>query len=450
MLDKHTHSRFLLFTESLQTCEIITKALPTQSGRLTGDMGVSDREKVVSKFRDLNGSLRVLVATSAADEGFDFQVANRVIHWDLSPSPAILMQRNGRVARLGQIADVVAYYLIMEGTHEERREKALHERFISLGITDEKLRLKILGSISKDEEEEIAKAIENNNPPLIDSILKSAKAENEEMEKKLGKLQKELKEHWVIDRGKLANRLERWVKLGLPNGVQNTFNLKFETVPWKRPVFKDVASIEETSAKVAIIQSSKGKKKITFDPEFKMFGQNSADLYSLAGLRPWTCKEDKDVLKYRPDTHVDPIGDLACSLARLRQADFTIVSAGSLDGVLPHLKGARYLLFATHPLRELETNSLDSAFCYLTFYAFGEDCREPLQPKGASSEEVYRLISLLEEQTVALPLDEKVIKESKSAGFKISEWLKNSRQTGGGFTQKGYFLPIPVVLIAVV
>lgn len=277
ILDKYPESRFLLFTESLQTCEIITKALPVQSDRLTGNMGTSEREKIVSKFRNLRSPMRILVATSAADEGFDFQVANRVIHWDLSPSPAVLMQRNGRVARLGQISDVTAYYLIMEGTHEERREKALHERFINLGITDERLRLKILGSISKEEEENILKAIEVNNYGLIDSILGKAKTDNEDMENRLKQLQKELKEHWVIDREKFAIRLERWVTMGLPTFGQDGMNLRFETVTWDRPVFRDVAEIERASAKVAIIQSGHTRKKITFDPEFKVFGQSAAE-----------------------------------------------------------------------------------------------------------------------------------------------------------------------------
>jgi hypothetical protein len=452
ILDKYPDSRFLLFTESLQTCEIITKALPTQSDRLIGNMSTADRERTVATFRNLKSSMRILVATSAADEGFDFQVANRVIHWDLSPSPAVLMQRNGRVARLGQIADVTAYYLIMEGTHEERREKALHERFINLGITDERLRLKILGSISKEEEENILKAIEVNNFGLIDSILGKAKTDNENMEKRLKQLQKELKEHWVIDREKFAKRLERWVSLGLPSFVQNGLNWKFETVTWDRPVFRDVTSIEKAYAKVAIIQSGRENKKITFDPEFKVFGQNAAEPYSLAGLRPWTCRDGRNMSKYRPDAQVDPIGNLACSLARLCQADFTIVSADRFYKEFPNLEGSRYLLCATHPIRELETNSLERAFCYLTFYAFSEDLSKPIQPQGASAEEVYSLISLLEEQVVTLPMDKNIIAQSKQAGHKIGDWLTSSRQTGGGFiqSQRGYFLPIPVALIAVV
>ena len=153
-------------------------------------------------------------------------------------------------------------------------------------------------------------------------------------------------------------------------------------------------------------------------------------------------------MQYRPDAPVDPIGNLACSLARQRQADFTIVSADRFYTEFPNLKGSRYLLCATHPIRELETNSSERSFCYLTFYAFSEDLSKPLQPKGASAEEVYRLISLLEEEVVTLPLEENILAQSKQAGQKIGEWLKSSRQTGGGFIQSDYFLPIPVALIS--
>jgi superfamily II DNA/RNA helicase len=149
-------------------------------------MSFAERETAVAKLRDVNSPVRVLVATSAADEGFDFQVANRVIHWDLSPNPAVLMQRNGRVARLGQISDVIAYYLIIAGTHEQRREQALVDRFTQLGITDPRMQLKILGSLSMEQEEEIFQKIEEEDFSVIEKILKQAEADQKDMEEKLG------------------------------------------------------------------------------------------------------------------------------------------------------------------------------------------------------------------------------------------------------------------------
>src|ERR1700679_765411 len=115
-------------------------------------MSKATRNQAVADLRNPRMNVRVLVATSAADEGFDLQVASKVVHWDLSSSPATLMQRNGRVARLGQVMDVVAYYLILTGTHEERRDSALQAKFADLGIDDEALKCRILGSLSEEEE----------------------------------------------------------------------------------------------------------------------------------------------------------------------------------------------------------------------------------------------------------------------------------------------------------
>ena len=72
MLERHPRDKFLVFTESLQTCEIICKRFgDTATRRLVGSMSEADRERAV---RDLRSSpnVRILVATSAADEGFDF------------------------------------------------------------------------------------------------------------------------------------------------------------------------------------------------------------------------------------------------------------------------------------------------------------------------------------------------------------------------------------------
>ena len=447
VLAKHPESRFLVFTESLQTCEIIIKALPRESEKLTGDMSLAQREEAVAKLRDLNNPVRVLVATSAADEGFDFQVANRVIHWDLSPNPAVLMQRNGRVARLGQISDVIAYYLIIAGTHEQRREQALFERFTQLGITDPGMQLKILGSLSLEKEEEIFQNIEEENFSLIDNILKKAKADQQEMEEKLGELQTKLSEQWVISREQLAERLERWMELGLP-AIDQKYELTFSDKEWSRPVFRDEGTVMETAqAKIAVIQS----RKFTFDPEFKVFGREKENIL-LAGLYPWFKNEWEGVIEHRPlPRNADPIGRLACSLARQRKADFTTISANQLSEAFPSLREAQYLLFVTHPLREVENHTSASTDSYLTFYAFNSDLSQPSNPQGASAKDVYQMISLLEEDALkpgSLFLETAVFEAAKDASKELAKWLEQSRKLGG-LTKKSYFLPIPVALVAV-
>jgi len=447
VLAKYPESKFLVFTESLQTCEIIIKALPRKSEKLTGDMGFAQREEAVAKLRDVNSPVRVLVATSAADEGFDFQVANRVIHWDLSSNPAVLMQRNGRVARLGQISDVIAYYLIIAGTHEQRREQALVDRFTKLGITDERMRLKILGSLSIEQEEKIFQDIEEEKFSLIDDILNQAEADQKDMEEKLGELQTKLSEQWVISREQLAERLKRWMELGLP-GVDQSHELTFSNKEWNRPVFRDEGTVMETAqAKIAVIKG----RKFTFDPEFKVFGREKENIL-LAGLYPWLKNEWEGVIEHRPlPRNADPIGRLACSLARQRKADFTTTSANQLSEAFPNLRDAQYLLFVTHPLREVEDHASASTDSYLTFYAFSSDLSQPSNPQGASAKDVYRMISLLEEDALkpgSPSLENAVFEVAKDASKQLAMWLEQSRKLGG-LTKKSYFLPIPVALVAV-
>lgn len=440
MLEEEPDSKYLVFTESLQTCEIITKLLP-HSEKLTGNMSPYEREKAVYKLRSNRYGTRVLIATSAADEGFDFQVANRVVHWDLSPNPAVLMQRNGRVARLGQISDVISYYLIIEGTHEEKREKALVERFNQLGITDEKIRLKTLGSLNIQDEEKISEAISKEELSLVDEVLKEAKTGNDDMEQRLNRLQRELKAKAVIDRSMLADRLECWKNSEYP------LKLDFKTVSWERAVFHEVSSTtEQAEAKVLKIDN----KKITFDPEFKVFGQDAgADRYSLAGLRPWICKPDHDAQKQRPDIITDPIGGICSGLARKPKADFIIISEESFSINFQDISHARYLLFATHPIREIEKTATENA-CYLTFYAFDEPLGNPLQSNGASADDVHKLITMMEEKIAdmsTISLNNKEKAEIRNAGEKIGKWAKNAKILGG-FNQE-CFLPIPICLVAI-
>ncbi|HEX3679168.1 MAG TPA: DEAD/DEAH box helicase, partial [Galbitalea sp.] len=252
MLERFPESRFLIFTESLQTCTIINSTLPRTSRRMIGSMGDAERDAVVAEFRDPRKPIRVLVATSAADEGFDLQVANKVIHWDLSSSPAVLMQRNGRVARLGQISDVVAYYLIIAGTHEERRDNALLERFGDLGIDDERLRLRILGLLTEEEEDRLEHAIETNDGRLVGDILLSAAQDNTEMANRLDQIRTELGETHALDRTALAERLRRWYQLGLPDHIP--FDLEFEKLAWRRPVFGEITHLEDAEADVAKVK----------------------------------------------------------------------------------------------------------------------------------------------------------------------------------------------------
>ncbi len=175
-----------------------------------------------------------------------------------------------------------------------------------------------------------------------------------------------------------------------------------------------------------------------------------------AGLLPWYIKEsDGGTKEHRPLLGNDPIGSLTQSLARQRQADFIAVSTQKLCEHFPNFQGCSYLLFATHPLRELERNKSSDSAKYLTYYTFTTDFSQPVNPDGASAIEVYEMITFLEEQIVqgVVSLSSEVIAQAKSAGRDISKWVQGSLSIGGDDfldEESSYFVPIPVALVAIV
>lgn len=374
------------------------------------------------------------------------------------------MQRNGRVARLGQISDVTAYYLIIQGTHEQRREMALHQRFNELGITDEQLRLRILGEFSEETEEQIYGAVERDELNIVDGILQAAKQQNDDMEKKLKELQRELYPISVIDRKTLEKRLKLWSELGLPpeGGVPN---LKFNEHEWQRPIFTvgGQTRLEPSKITVASILSEDRRKKpmhqLIFDPEFNLFGGGG---YKLAGLRPWVKQtrqlKDKDapeIWKHRPlSQDADPIGDLMEKLARQRYADFTIAEGAELHRSISELQTARYLFFATHPLLEVEVHEHAHEASYLTFYAF-DDSLAAIQEHGFSATSVHTVISILEQQSKMLPQEfwsaaiDQNIESARNAGCQLLKWLDQKKILPTPLNNR-YFLPIPVALVLLI
>jgi superfamily II DNA or RNA helicase len=461
MLRRYPDHRFILFTESLQTCETLKNALGSACAVLEGSMSKPKRLDAVEALRDPEGTVRVLVATSAADEGIDLQVASKVIHWDLSSSPATLMQRNGRAARLGQIQDVVAYYLILRGTHEDNRDSSLQRKFAELGIDDEAMKSRILGSLSEEEEQQLDEAIEENNDRVAGDILKKAAKDNEEMDHELADIRADFNKVEVLSRDDLDKRLANWWKIGLPESATG-ITFRFDKVLWKRPVFDTVSRAESATATIARVESEGEKQTLVFDPEFLLFGPKLAgERPRLAGLPPWINKPDRHK-KHQivPSRMSDLLGKLFQAMARLKSADFLSLPAAVIgDDLLPG-NGARWLLFCTHPLREAENTLPPKVRPYLTYYAFGEVSEgtpaEPINPEGADANDVHKVLERAEAHAIARNCadsqDPARIKAAKQAGQHIQAWVRSATRFGAAsfLEEAKYFVPIPVCLISIV
>jgi superfamily II DNA or RNA helicase len=113
--------RVLLFSEFSSVARMLVRDLQASGLRvgLVEGGGGKARDKTVVSYQ--NGLLDVLVSTSAGQKGLNLQNTTTVIHYDLPWTPLGLIQRNGRVERIGSsVKDVETIYVSLRGTIEEK------------------------------------------------------------------------------------------------------------------------------------------------------------------------------------------------------------------------------------------------------------------------------------------------------------------------------------------
>ena len=128
---QHPNQKVLVFTEAADTARYVTDELRRR--------GVEDVELVTgnsenptrtahrfsptsnrSRPKDIGGELRVVVSTDVLSEGQNLQDAHIVVNYDLPWALVKLIQRAGRVDRIGQTSpDVLLYSLMPSGRIEE-------------------------------------------------------------------------------------------------------------------------------------------------------------------------------------------------------------------------------------------------------------------------------------------------------------------------------------------
>jgi hypothetical protein len=117
---KHPHDKVLVFSQFADTVEYLTEALTNRGVKsVAGVTGSSsDPTAYARRFSPAsNGAdvpaeqqIRVLVATDVLSEGQNLQDAHIVVSYDLPWAIIRLIQRAGRVDRIGQTADTIHCY----------------------------------------------------------------------------------------------------------------------------------------------------------------------------------------------------------------------------------------------------------------------------------------------------------------------------------------------------
>jgi hypothetical protein len=113
--------RVLLFTSFRSVADNLVPELREAGLRVGAVLGGGGRtrDRAIAAFRD--GELDVLVSTASGEKGLNLQVATTLIHYDLPWTPEGVLQRTGRVERLGSENDTVeVLFPVMAGTVEER------------------------------------------------------------------------------------------------------------------------------------------------------------------------------------------------------------------------------------------------------------------------------------------------------------------------------------------
>lgn len=318
-----------------------------------------------------------------------------------------------------------------------------------------------MGSLTEEQEIELEQAIEENEEGIVGDILERAKNDNEEMDQELGNIRTELEYRQVLSRGDLADRLECWQSLGLPDVAVEGLSYKFDSISWERPVFGEVASREPVESKIARIAKGDMSQELVFDPEFLLFGPKVGNSRpKLAGLPPWINSPPTRHGKHRiqPYSSGDLIGKLLRGLARLRQADFISLPISCCKAVATMPQGAQWLLFCTHPIREAE-NTLSPNRPFLTIYAFPEiaegNIPVPINPEGADAETVHEFLVQAEgyARTGALTglTDQAEAQAARNAGKMLKVWIESVTKFGAAsfLEEAKYFVPIPVALVRI-
>jgi SNF2 family DNA or RNA helicase len=125
--------KLIIFSEHKDTLSYVAERVAAELGRpeavvtIHGGIKRHDRKDIQDRFR-VDPTVQVLVATDAAGEGVNLQVANMMVNYDLPWNPNRIEQRFGRIHRIGQKRPCHLWNLVAHQTREGQVFKRLFEK----------------------------------------------------------------------------------------------------------------------------------------------------------------------------------------------------------------------------------------------------------------------------------------------------------------------------------
>ena len=123
--------KLIVFSEHKDTLNYLQERIVAELGRpeavvvIHGGIKRHERREIQDRFR-VDPTARVMVATDAAGEGVNLQVANLMVNYDLPWNPNRIEQRFGRIHRIGQNRPCHMWNLV---AHETREGKVFERLF---------------------------------------------------------------------------------------------------------------------------------------------------------------------------------------------------------------------------------------------------------------------------------------------------------------------------------
>jgi len=170
LIDLHKKGQIILFTYYTDTLDYLydnltkTKELSNLNiVKISGSTGTRERDRIVSDF--LHNKINILISTDVLSEGMNLQSAKIIINYDLHWNPTRMIQRAGRIDRIGSpYPEIYVYNFFPEDELEEllRLVQILQTKIINIDksvgldqtILGEEIHPKVFGILRKIREKD--------------------------------------------------------------------------------------------------------------------------------------------------------------------------------------------------------------------------------------------------------------------------------------------------------
>ena len=285
--------KILIFTEFKETQRYIIESLENLGYKTTyinGDLNLEQKILHKQKFQE---DTQILISTDAGGEGINLQFCYIVINYDLPWNPMKIEQRIGRVDRIGQRKDVIAFNFILTDTIEEYVREKIEEKLklVKIQYGDDKLS-DILTSLNEEFQfdkiflDYISRNIQNSDEldKISNQIYQRAKEilENDDLLIPFSDL-KNIKDFKIDNIQRLPRKIHLFLSLFLKerklelreyknnNDVfffKNDFRTDIFSSYYKKVIFNQIKGIDNEDAELISLNHKFVKEMINYSKNF--------------------------------------------------------------------------------------------------------------------------------------------------------------------------------------